>query len=135
MTDLREKDIAVLQAVQEGANTVSEVKEATTLTNREINYSLTEYSLEQHGLVEIQRPSGREWREINGEEKNVWKPKQVSITDKGLQILAEQNVEYQGKYSDLSRRELIGRVEELDQRLDRLETVFKDFREKVMDSI
>ena len=132
--ELRDKEYAVLQAVHDGANTVSEIKEQTTLTSREINYSLTEYSLEQLGLVEIRRSKGREWRKINGTERYVWKPKTVELTDKGLQTLAGHNPD-QGGYEDWSRRELIHRIQELEERQDRLETVFKDFREKVMQRI
>lgn len=131
--ELREKDIAVLQAVQNGAATVSEIKEATTLTNREINYSLTEYSLQDLGLVEVTRSQGREWREIDGEERYVWKPKQVELTDEGIQTLAD--LETETSYEDMSKRELIEQVQELENRLDRLETVFKGFRRKVMERI
>jgi len=131
--DLRDKDIAVLQAIQDGARTVSQIKETTTLSNREINYSLTEYSLEEQGLIEIHRQEGREWREINGEERYIWKPKTVEPTDKAIQILADLDTE--DRYDDMSRREIIERVEELEQRLDRTETMFKDFRDKVMREI
>lgn len=131
--ELREKDLAVLQAVQEGANTVSEIKEKTVLSNREINYSLTEYSLEQQGLVEIDRLDGREWRKINGEERYVWKPKQVRLTDQGLKTLAENGTT--DRFEDMSRRELIERIQELEERQNRLEAVFKDFRRKVMEKI
>ena len=131
--ELREKDLAVLQAVQEGANTVSEIKENTVLSNREINYSLTEYSLEQQGLVEINRLDGRGWRKINGEERYVWKPKQVRLTDQGLKTLAENGTT--DRFEDMSRRELIERIQELEERQNRLEAVFKDFRRKVMEKI
>lgn len=123
----------MLQAVQEGANTVSEIKENTVLSNREINYSLTEYSLEQQGLVEINRLDGREWRKINGEERYVWKPKQVRLTDQGLKTLVENGTT--DRFEDMSRRELIERIQELEERQDRLENVFKDFRRKVMEKI
>jgi len=131
--ELREKDLAVLQALQEGANTVSEIKENTVLGNREINYSLTEYSLEQQGLVEIDRLDGRGWRKINGEERYVWKPKQVRLTDQGLKTLAENGTT--DRFEDMSRRELIERIQELEERQNRLENVFKDFRRKVMEKI
>jgi hypothetical protein len=127
---LREKDLAVLQAIQNGANTTSEIREATTLTNREINYSLTEKGLEQHGLVEIHRVEGRQ---ETPEGKTIWKPKQVQITDQGLQTL--QHHDQESKYDDLTREELIQRIHELEQRQDRLETMFKDFRSKVMDRL
>jgi len=131
---LRDKDTAVLQAIQDGAQTVSEIREQTTLTNREINYSLTEKSLQTQGLVEIQKQEGREWREINGEKRYIWKPKQVELTDKGLRKLADlenPNTEYE----NLSKRELIQRIQELENRLNRIENMFKDFRQKVMKQI
>lgn len=133
-TELRDKDLTVLQAIQDGANTVSEIKESTTLSNREINYSLTEKSLKEMGLVEIDRANGREWHKINGEERYVWKPKTVELTDQALQTLAEQENKTD-RYEDMSKRELIDRIQELEQRQDRLETVFKDFRNKVMGQI
>ena len=131
--ELREKDIAVLQAIQTGASDTREIHEATTLTIREINYSLTEYSLEQQGLVEINRLDGRGWRKINGEERYVWKPKQVRLTDQGLKTLAENGTT--DRFEDMSRRELIERIQELEERQNRLEAVFKDFRRKVMEKI
>ena len=126
-TDLRDKDIAVLQALHDGAETVSEIKEATTLSNREINYSLTEKSLENHGLVTIHRRDGREWREINGHEQYVWQPKQVELTDQGIHTLTELSTNNHG-YEDMTKRELIEELNELQDRVDRLETMFKDFR-------
>ncbi|MFB6183214.1 MAG: hypothetical protein ABEI96_01550 [Haloarculaceae archaeon] len=130
--DLREKDLAVLQAIENGATTTHELNEVTTLTTREINYSLTEYSLEELGLVEITRRDGREKREIDGHEQSVWRSKQFRLTDKAHQVLAQQEAGKSERYEDLSKRELIERVDELETRLDRLETVFKDFRTKVM---
>lgn len=135
MSELREKDIAVLQAVHDGASTTSEIQEATTLTTREINYSLTEYSLEELDLIQIDRAEGREWQEINGHEKNIWRPKQVELTDHGIQTLTKIENEGFRKYEDLDRRELIERIHQLEQRQERLENAFKDFRRKVMEKI
>ena len=132
--ELREKDIAVLQAIQDGAHSVSEIREQTTLSNREINYSLTEKSLQEQGLVEIQKQEGREWREINGEQRYIWKPKTVTLTDKGLRKLADQD-NHSTEYEDLSKRELIQQVQELEERIDRMENMFKEFRQKVMEQI
>lgn len=132
MTELREKDVAVLQAIRCGASDTSQIREATTLSNREINYSLNHY-LRTNGLVEIERSEGREQREINGHEKQIWKPKTVELTDEGIKKLTQ--LEKENRYNDMSKRELIERVHELETRLDRLETVFKDFRSKVMEQI
>lgn len=132
--DLRDKDLAVLQAIQNGANTVSEIKEETTLSNREINYSLTEKSLEQMNLVNINRTDTREWQQINGQERYIWKPKTVELTDKALHTLTEQDNNI-NQYEDMTKRELIERIHELEQRQNQLETVFKDFRQKVMERI
>jgi len=129
-TDLRDKDIAVLQALHDGAETVSEIKDATTLSNREINYSLTEKSLEELGLVTIHRRNGREWREINGHEQYVWQPKQVELTDQGIHALTDLATDH--RYEDKTKRELIEELNELQTRIDRLETMFKDFRNKAM---
>jgi DNA-binding MarR family transcriptional regulator len=123
--NLREKDIAVLQALQEGASNTSEIKKATTLTLREINYSINEKSLEQLGLVEVNRSKGRQ--------QGTWKPKTIELTDQGLQVLAEHGADIQ--YQDMSREELIQTVHQLEERLDRLETVFKHFRSRVMAQI
>jgi hypothetical protein len=130
--ELRDKDIAVLEAIRDGANDVHEIGEATTLTNREINYSITEYSLEDLGLVDVDRPDGREWREVDSREMEVWTPKQVALTDAGIQYLAQHDSEEHG-YEDFSKRELVQRIEDLEERQDRLETLFKRFRDKVMD--
>lgn len=135
MTKLRDKDVAVLQAIENGASTVTEIRESTTLTTRQINYSIDEYSLEKLGLVDVDRESGREWREVNGHQKNVWKSKQVQLTDKGIQLLAELETVQGDRYEDMSKQELIERVLELEERQDRFEQVFKDFRSKVMERI
>lgn len=127
MTDLREKDLAVLHAIHDGAEDISEIREATTLTNREINYSLTEKSLEQQDLVEIKRTEGRQQ---TPDGKTIWKPKQVQLTDQGIQAIA-QNQE-NTPYEDMTREELIQQVHELENRVDRLENIFKNFRQKVM---
>jgi len=132
-TDLREKDIAVLQAIQDGAQTVSQIKATTTLSNREINYSLTEKSLQQQGLVEIEREEGRKWTEFQNSERYIWKPKTVELTDKAITLLAEHQTN--NRYEDLSKQELIQRIHELEQRQTRLENMFKDFRQKVMKRI
>lgn len=132
---LRDKDIAILQAIHEGAETTSEIREATTLTTREINYSINEYSLEQLNLIEVNRPEGREWQETNGEKRYIWKPKQLQLTDHGLQKLAQLENGQSDRYEDMSKRELIEQVQELEQRMDRFEKVFKDFRSKVMERI
>jgi hypothetical protein len=132
--DLRDKDIAVLQAIHNGAEDTSEIREATTLTNREINYSINEKSLEQLGLINVERPNGREQRNINGRETTTWKAKRITITDKGIQHLANNTPEKTG-YENHSKRELIQRIEELETRLERLETEYKNFRTKVMERI
>lgn len=133
--DLREKDVAVLRAIVNGAETVQEVKEETSLSNREINYSLTEYSLEEMGLVAVDRSEGREWREIDGAEKFIWSPKNVELTDQGIAYLATLDPEDGQQYEHMSRRELIEEVQDLEERIDRLENVFKAFRARVMDRL
>lgn len=133
--DLRDKDIAVLRAIENGATDTREIREATTLTIREINYSIDGYSLEALGLIEVTREQGREWRKIDGQEKNVWKPKQVRLTNKGIRTLAALDTLGGDQYEELSKRELIEQVQELETRLDRLETVFKDFRATVMEQL
>jgi len=133
MTDLREKDIAVLQAVHNDASTTSEIREATTLSLREINYSINQY-LQPNDLIHVQHREGREWREINGEQKYIWKPKTIELTDQAIQLLTEHETSEE-RYQDMSKRELIEQVHELETRLDRLENVFKDFRQKVMKQI
>lgn len=130
-TQLRDKDIAILQAIHDGAGNTSEIKQSTTLTLREINYSLTEKSLEDMGLVDIERPEGRAWQKIGDHEKYVFKPKEVKLTDEGLQTLAHRSKHY-ARFGDVSKRELVERIQELENRQDRLETVVRDFREKVM---
>ena len=132
--EFRDKDIAVLQAIQAGASDTREIHEDTSLSIREINYSISEYSLEEQGFVDVHRPDGREWREINGQNQHVWKPKQVTLTDRGIRALAEFDAE-NTRYDDMSRDELIQNVQELEDRLDRLENAFKNFRTKVIERI
>jgi hypothetical protein len=132
--ELRGEDIAVLEALHNGASTVSEIKEETTLTTRQINYSINEYSLEELGLVEVNRKEGRAWQEINGTEQYVWNPKTIELTDHGIQTLADQETDRHG-YEEMSKQELVQRIQKLEQRVDRFEHVFKQFRKKVMDRL
>jgi hypothetical protein len=132
--DLRDKDIAVLQAIQNGAKDTSEIREATTLTNREINYSINQKSLEEHGLVNVKRPKGREQREVNGGKTSTWKAKRYNLTDKGIRYLKDLD-QHPDQYEELEKRELIERIQELEERQDRLESMFKQFRSKVMENL
>jgi hypothetical protein len=131
--ELRDKDITVLQAIQNGATDTHQIKQETQLTTREINYSINEYSLQEKGLVQVEKQDGREWRQINGHQKKVWKPKKLQLTDKAIQLLNQ--LETETGYENVSKRELAQRIQELEQRQNRLENQFKDFRNKVMDEL
>lgn len=127
---LNETDLTILQAIRDGNDDTFKIREATTLTNREINYSLDEKSLEERGLVQLHRVQGQERREVNGHTTTLpHAPKRVTLTEKGREVL--QDVEEVEKYRDMSRMELIRMVREHEERIKDLETRFDVFRRQV----
>lgn len=130
--NLRERDITVLRCIRDGKNDVFEIRKATTLSNREVNYAITK--LEQQELIEVFRPDGRIEREVDGQPKEFKAPKHATIIEHGLMTLKETDFDDE-RVQDMSRGELVKRVRELEERMDEMERGFESFRQQVLEEI
>lgn len=126
---LREKDHAVLTAISEGATDTRQIREATTLSNRDVNYCLDK--LDDHGLIETETPDGRVTRVVDGQKRNFKAPRQARLTDTGIEYLAAIDRE-QTQYQDMTHDELVEQVRELEQRIDKLDAAFEAFRQQML---
>ena len=126
MTNLRDKDQTVLQQIHSGANDTQQITEATTLSNREVNYCLTK--LEDQGLIQVHKPEGMIERTIDGQKRVFEHPKQAQLTNKGQEHLSENPPQ---NYEDLSHKELVQKVRTLEQEIEQLKKSLKTFREQV----
>lgn len=130
-TSLRDKDYAVLECIRDGDNDIQQIKAATTLTKREVNYAFEK--LEDQDFIEISRPDGQVERIIDGQKRVFDAPKEGTLTEKAVQYL--QSTEKRTRYEDLSREELVERVHDLEDRVDRLENGFESFRQQVLQKL
>jgi len=119
--ELREKDVAVLEAIRDGATDTYEIRESTSLSNREIDYALTDKSLAEMGLVEVHRVSGGEMQEVQGTRRRVPNAaNRVTLTDKGQDVL--DRVDTVDKFQSMSHDDLVQLVQDLEDRVDTVET-------------
>jgi len=126
---LRDKDHAVLTCIRDGQNDVQQIKAATTLSKREVNYAFEK--LDDMNFIEVSRPDGQVERVIDGQKRVFDAPKKATLTDHAVQYLhtAEQDTT---RYDDFSRDELVERIHDLEDRIDRLENGFESFRQQVL---
>ncbi len=129
---LREKDLAVLRAIGEGNDNTREIREATTLSNRDVNYALDK--LEDLGYLQTETPDGRVTQIIEGQKRDFRAPRKAELTSQGETALSEAQRE-NTPYQELSREELVETVQELDHRVSKLESAFDTFRQQVLDRI
>ena len=129
---LRDKDRAVLECIRDGDNDVQQIKAATTLSKREVNYSFQK--LEDQGFIEVSRADGQVERVIDGQKRVFDAPKEATLTDYAVQYL--QSVDRDSnRYQDLSRDELVARIHDLEDRVDQLESGFESFRQQVLQKL
>jgi len=129
---LRDKDRAVLTCIRDGDNDVQQIKATTTLSKREINYAFEK--LEDLDFIEVSRPDGQVERIIDGQKRVFDAPKEATLTDDAVQYL--QATDRNGdRYHDLSRDELVAKIHDLEDRIDRLENGFESFRHQVLQKI
>ena len=126
MTNLRDKDQTVLQQIHSGNNDTQQITEATTLSNREVNYCLTK--LQDHDLIRVHKPEGMIERTIDGQKRVFEHPKQAQLTNKGQEHLTENPPQ---NYEDLSHKELVQKVRTLEQEIEQLKKSLNTFREQV----
>ena len=129
-TELRHKDLTILHQIREGNTDIQQITEATTLSNREVNYCFRK--LEQRGLIEVEKPDGMVERVIDGQKRVFEHPKQARLTDKATDHLASEPPQ---KYDDMTHEELVERVHELEEEVDRLRQSLETFREQVQERL
>ena len=126
---LRVKDQAVLQAIEDGAGDVQKITSATTLENHHVTYAFEK--LEELDLIHVEKPEGYVQRHVNGQKRVFQAPKTAELTEKGKQVLKKQIREDIDEYENLSRRELVEKIHGLETRVDVLEQKFEVFRDQV----
>lgn len=125
---LSEKDRTVLACLQDGAETTTDIRTETTLSNRQVNYCLDK--LETQGLIETWTPDGRVTQVIDGQKRNHKAPRHAELTDKGEDCPHAMTAE-ESPYQDLSHDELVERVRDLERQVDDLEQALETFRQQV----
>lgn len=126
---IREKDHAVLQCIQDGRNNTRTIREATTLSNRDVNYSLDK--LEDLDLIETETPNGRVTLTVDGQKRNFKAPRQTRLTETGFEYLASRSNE-QTRFQGMTYDELVNTVQDLEKRIDEIEDSFEAFRKQVV---
>jgi len=130
MTQLRGKDQTVLHQIYDGNADIQQITEATTLSNRKVNYCFQK--LEQQGLVEVEKLDGMVERVINGQKRVFEHPKQARLTDKATNHLDGKPSQ---KYDDMTHEELVERVHELEEEVDSLRRSLETFREQIQEKL
>lgn len=137
MTDLseqlRDKDQAVLRNIAEGHDDVQKITSATTLENHHVTYSFEK--LEELELITVEKPDKMVERVVDGQKRVFQAPKQAGLTEKGKQYLEQTNREDLDDYENLSHQELVQRVHQLENQVEKLEQKFEIFRDQVLDKI
>ena len=123
MTAITEQDLVILKHVSDGCTTVREIVEASSLTRRQVDYSIEE-KLEVARLVEIDRRDGWETTEKDGKEINHWAAKRISITPDGVAELQDAEVDLE-LYTALTHDELVREHLELKQQVAVLDRKFQ----------
>jgi predicted transcriptional regulator len=131
MTNLRDKDQTVLQQIHSGNNDTQQITEATTLSNREVNYCLTK--LEDQGLIQVHKPEGMVERVVNGQKRVFEHPKRAEITEMGENKLKSQPDN--DMYENMDRIEMVERIRALESRVSDLEQELELFRQQVLQKL
>lgn len=126
---IREKDHAVLTCIRKGRDNTRLIREVTTLSNRDVNYSLDK--LEDLGLIETETPNSRVTAIVNGQKRNFKAPREAVLTDRGRDYFTRNNHE-PTKHQEMTDEELVERVQKLEQEIDAIQNAFKTFRYQVI---
>lgn len=129
---VREKDHAVLRCIRDGHDTTRAIRDATTLSNREVHYSLDK--LQELELIETETPDGRVTEVIDGRERTFDAPRQAALTDQGVTYVTHTGQEHT-RYHERSHRELVERVYELEEEVEALRSSLETFRQQVSDRL
>jgi predicted transcriptional regulator len=113
--ELRDKDWTVLHNIQQGNTDVQQITSATVLENHEVNYCFRK--LDDLDLINVEKPDGMVTRVIDGQ-------KRVFEANKPNE-----------DYEDLTHRELVQRVHQLEQDITQLQQALKLFRKQVQERL
>ncbi len=102
------------------------------MSKREINCAFEK--LEELDFIDVTRPGGRVERIIDGQKRVFDAPKEATLTDDAVQYLQATNQD-SNRYHNLSRDELVAKVHDLEDRVDRLESGFESFRQQVLQKV
>jgi len=131
---LREKDLTVLNLLSDGEDDVQKLTSATTLTNSEVNYCFQK--LNDMKLVTVSKPDGTVTRVVDGTKQVFEAPKQAQLTELGETVLERIEDEETGqRYEDLTRKELVRKVQRLEEEMEEMNRKFDLFRKQVQDRL
>lgn len=125
---IRVIDQVVLQKVAEGIDTTHKISEATTFKTHRVRYSLKK--LDSLNYLNVEKRDGMEEDVIDGQRRIFQAPLRGELTDSGEEYL-KQNKEDLDQYHDLSREELVTKVQELESQVEELQQSFEVFRKQV----
>lgn len=128
-SELRDKDHHILQQIHQGNNDVQKITSATTHQNHHVTYAFQK--LEDLGLVEVTKPEGTVERIIDGQKRVFQHPKQAELTEEGEKYLQDSERIQVDEYDDLSHRELVEKVNDLEKQVEELEKAFEVFKNQV----
>lgn len=130
---LRDIDQAVLHHIVEGHNDTQKITAETTLKTHRIRYSLKK--LEKQGLITVKQPDRMVERVVDGQKRVFQHPKKAELTDKGLQKTEELNQKNLEAFENMSHKEMVKRIQSLENDIDKLQRSFKAFRKQVKQKI
>jgi predicted transcriptional regulator len=130
---LRDKDWTVLHQIQNGHTDIQQITSATLLENHEVNYCFRK--LEELSLIEVQKPEGMVERIVNGQRRVFEAPKKAQITEQGQQLLQKDNRTTENDLEDLTHRELVKRVHQLEHEVNQLQRSLEAFKKQVQQTI
>jgi len=131
---LREKDLTVLNLLSQGEDDVQRVTSSTTLTNSEVNYCFQK--LEDMELITVSKPDGTVTRVIDGTKQVFEAPKKADLTEFGETVVETKiDGETGERFEDLSRKELVRKVHQLEEEIEGIERRFELFRKQVQDRL
>lgn len=129
---VRDKDYTVIECISEGHDTTRTIREQTTFSNRDVNYSLDK--LEDLGLIETETPDGRVTEVVDGQKRKFKAPRKAELTDSGEEYFARNDGD-QDLFRDLSHDELVIRVRKLEVELEDVQNRMEAFRQQVLEKL
>lgn len=119
----------VLTAIRNECEDIREIREATTLSIGQVNYRVRK--LEDLGLIELGDSQGRERQEVDGQIREYDAPKPARLTQLGQQYFEyTDRKEDLSQYENLTKEELVEKLHEHEQRIDRLESAIQMLKEQ-----